>query len=149
MSKRVRIVVTVAAVVAVAAAAWALFGRADAKQSAYLTAFADRGTVVQSVATTGTLTAVTTVKVGSQVSGIIDSLAADFNSRVRKGQVIARLDPSLFQARLGQARANLTAARANTDRASAALADARGREPHAGCDECGAGPEPPRGSCHP
>ena len=111
MSKRVRIVVTVAAVVAVAAAAWALFGRADAKQSAYLTAFADRGTVVQSVATTGTLTAVTTVKVGSQVSGIIATLHSDFNQKVKHGQLLATLDPTPFEATVNETRAQLDRAK--------------------------------------
>ncbi|MDD5563619.1 MAG: efflux RND transporter periplasmic adaptor subunit [Thermoanaerobaculaceae bacterium] len=111
MSKRVRIVVTVAAVAALAAAAWAVFGRGDAKQSAFLTAFADRGTVVQSVATTGTLTAVTTVKVGSQVSGIIATLHSDFNRKVQKGQLLATLDPTPFEATVNENRAQLDRAR--------------------------------------
>lgn len=111
MRKRVRIVVTVAAVVAVAAAAWALFGRADARQSAFMTAFADRGTVVQSVATTGSLTAVTTVKVGSQVSGIIATLHSDFNRQVKQGQVLATLDPTPFEATVSETRAQLDRAR--------------------------------------
>jgi HlyD family secretion protein len=91
----------------------------------YATAVVDRGTITESVGATGALEAVTTVQVGSQVSGSIQSLSADFNSRVRKGQVVARLDPSIFDARLGQARANLVAARANTDRAGAEVEDAR------------------------
>jgi len=61
-------------VVAIAGAAWALLGKSEKKTSGFLTAFVDRGTIIQSVATTGTLTAVTTVKVGSQVSGIIATL---------------------------------------------------------------------------
>ena len=77
------------------------------------------------VGATGTLQAVTTVQVGSQVSGTIQSLDADFNSTVKKGQVIARLDPSLFEARLGQAHANLLAARANVERARSAVEDMR------------------------
>ena len=67
-----------------------------------------RGDIVDTVGSTGTLQAVTTVQVGSQVSGNISWLGADFNSIVKKGQVIARLDPSLFQAQVEQARANLT-----------------------------------------
>ena len=59
------------------------------------------------VGATGTLQAVTTVQVGTQVSGTIQELYADFNSIVHKGQVIARLDPSLFQTQIEQARANL------------------------------------------
>ena len=91
-----------------------------------------RGDVVDTVGATGTLQAVTTVQVGSQVSGNIQYLGADFNSIVKKGQVIARLDPSLFdaqlnqvQANLVQARANLTKARSELDRARVQLTDAQ------------------------
>lgn len=91
----------------------------------YVTAAADRGDVSEVVGATGTLQAVLTVQVGSQVSGTIQDMYVDFNSRVEKGQVIARLDPSLFEARLGQAKANATAARANAERARTALEDAR------------------------
>jgi HlyD family secretion protein len=89
------------------------------------TAPVDRGTIAEVVGATGILQAVTTVQVGSQVSGTIASLSADFNSRVRKGEVIARLDPSLFQARVEQAKANLVAARANLERTHATSEDAR------------------------
>src|SRR5919198_1108560 len=75
------------------------------------TATVTRGDIVDTVGATGTLQAVTTVQVGSQVSGNISWLGADFNSIVRKGQQIARLDPSLFQTQVEQARANLTRAR--------------------------------------
>jgi HlyD family secretion protein len=91
----------------------------------YVTATVDRGDIFETVGATGTLQAVTTVQVGSQVSGTILSLGADFNSVVKRGQVIARLDPSLFEARLGQARANLVAARANVERAQATVTDTR------------------------
>lgn len=91
----------------------------------YTTGAVDRGDVVEVVGATGTLEAVTTVQIGSQVSGTIQSLSADFNSTVKKGQVIARLDPSIFRARLGQAQANLLAARANVDRARATVEDTR------------------------
>jgi HlyD family secretion protein len=91
-----------------------------------------RGDIVDTVGATGTLQAVTTVQVGSQVSGNIQWLGADFNSIVKKGQVIARLDPSLFdaqhqqvQANLVQARANLTKARSELDRARVQLTDAQ------------------------
>jgi HlyD family secretion protein len=65
------------------------------------------GRIVRHVVATGTLQAVTTVQVGSQVSGTIQSLDADYNSIVHQGQVIARLDPALFDAAVGQARARL------------------------------------------
>src|SRR5207249_3860165 len=70
---------------------------------------------------TATLQAVTTVQVGSQVSGNIQWLGADFNSIVKKGQVIARLDPSLFEAQLQQANANLNQSRANLTKAQSDL----------------------------
>src|SRR5574341_223750 len=91
----------------------------------FTTGSVDRGNVVEVVGATGTLEAVVTVQLGSQVSGTIQSLHADFNSTVKKGQVVARLDPSLFEARLGQARANLLAARANVDRARSSVEDMR------------------------
>ena len=76
-----------------------------------------RGDIVDTVGATGTLQAVTTVQVGSQVSGNISWLGADFNSIVHKGQVIARVDPSLFDAQLQQAKANLMQAQANHTKA--------------------------------
>jgi HlyD family secretion protein len=91
----------------------------------YQTATADRGEIVQTVGATGALQAVVTVQVGSQVSGIIQELRADFNSVVKKGAVVARLDPSSFEARVAQARANLTAARANVERSRATIEDTR------------------------
>jgi HlyD family secretion protein len=84
-----------------------------------------RGDIVDTVGATGTLQAVTTVQVGSQVSGNIQYLGADFNSIVKKGQVIARLDPSLFDAQLQQQRANLTQARANLSKANSDLEQRR------------------------
>jgi HlyD family secretion protein len=84
-----------------------------------------RGPIVDTVGATGTLQAVTTVQVGSQVSGSIQSLGADFNSIVKKGQVIARLDPSLIEAQVQQARANLAQAQANLTKAQSDLDRAR------------------------
>jgi HlyD family secretion protein len=92
---------------------------------AVTTAPVTRGDVVETVGATGTLQAVTTVQVGSQVSGTIQSLNADFNSLVKKGQVIARLDPSLFQTQIEQARANLLRAQADLDRLKVTLVDAQ------------------------
>ena len=71
------------------------------------TAEVTRGDVVATVEATGTLEAVTTVEVGTQVSGTIKTLLADFNSQVRKGQVIAELDPSLFETQVAQERATV------------------------------------------
>src|SRR5260221_11411351 len=91
----------------------------------FSTAPVDRGEIADVVGATGVLQAVTTVQVGSQVSGTIKDLYADFNSNVKKGQVIARLDPSTFEARVAQVRANVMASRAQVDRSRAAINDAK------------------------
>jgi HlyD family secretion protein len=112
-----------AALAVVLFAAFAL-NRKPAAQ--YFTTPVGRGDIRDVVEATGTINAVTTVQVGSQVSGTISKLSADFNSHVKKGQVIAEMDPSLFQgavlqaqADLANARANLAASRANADKARA------------------------------
>ncbi len=84
-----------------------------------------RGDIIDSVGATGALQAVTTVQVGTQVSGTISDLYADFNSIVRKGQVIARLDTSLFQTQVEQGRANLARAEADVERLRVELDDTR------------------------
>lgn len=84
-------------------------GRGD-KDQQFRTEKADRGTITKTVTATGTLSAVTTVQIGSQVSGVISQLYADFNSRVEKGQLLAELDPTPFQAQVEQRRADLTRA---------------------------------------
>jgi HlyD family secretion protein len=99
--------------------------RAGAPAPVVTTAPIGRGSVVETVGATGTLQAVTTVQVGTQVSGTIQNLYADFNSLVRKGQVLARLDPSLFQTQIEQARANLIRAQAELERLRVSLDDAR------------------------
>jgi HlyD family secretion protein len=88
------------------------------------TAQVTRGDIVDTVGATGTLQAVTTVQVGSQVSGTISELHVDFNSLVKKGQVLARLDPSLFQTQIEQAKANLVRSQADLERQKVALDDA-------------------------
>jgi HlyD family secretion protein len=89
------------------------------------TAAVTRGDIADRVGATGTLQAVTTVQVGTQVSGTIQQLNADFNSLVKKGQVLARLDPSLFQTQIEQARANLLRSEADVERLRVELDDAR------------------------
>jgi HlyD family secretion protein len=84
-----------------------------------------RGDIVDAVSATGTLEAVETVEVGTQVSGVVRELNADFNSIVRKGQVIARLDPQLIQTQIEQQAANVLRAEADLERLKVALADAR------------------------
>jgi HlyD family secretion protein len=106
-------------VVVAAVAGYFLWSR-RAKADEYITARIERGNVRNTVNATGALQAVTTVQVGSQVSGIISALHVDFNSNVRKGQIVAQLDPSVLQAQVAQQRANLEQARAG-------LADAQAR----------------------
>src|SRR5688572_14726081 len=89
------------------------------------TARVTRGDLAETVGATGALQAVTTVQVGTQVSGTIQELNADFNSLVRKGQVLARLDPSLIQSQIEQARANLIRAEADLERLRVSLEDSR------------------------
>ncbi|MBV9493525.1 MAG: efflux RND transporter periplasmic adaptor subunit [Acidobacteria bacterium] len=81
------------------------------KESQYKTEKVDRGNITMTVTATGTASAVTTVQVGSQVSGVIARLYADFNSRVTKGQLLAELDPTPFQAQVEQRQADVTKAR--------------------------------------
>lgn len=112
MQRKTKIVVgTILVAAAVIAVAWTFSEKRPAEGSGYLTAPVTRGTVVQSVVTTGTLEALTTVKVGSQVSGIIAEIHADFNDRVKKGQVLAVLDPTPFLAAVNQTKAQLERAR--------------------------------------
>jgi len=96
-----------------------------AKESPYVTAQVKKGNITQVVSATGTLQAVVTVLVGSQVSGTIARLNADFNSKVRKGQIIAELDQAKFGAQVDEERANLLAAQANMAKAKVTLEDTR------------------------
>jgi HlyD family secretion protein len=102
----------------------AFYGNEESGKAAVTAEAVTRGSIVSTVAATGTLEAVTTVQVGSQVSGMIQVLSADFNSLVKKGQVLARLDQSLYLSALEQAQANLVRAEADAERARVTLADA-------------------------
>jgi HlyD family secretion protein len=97
----------------------------DSSTPQYMTARVERGNLRNTVTATGALQAVTTVQVGSQASGTISALYADFNSVVKKGQVVAQLDPSTAKAQVDQARANLQQARAGLANAQAAVVNAR------------------------
>jgi len=128
--KRIIIAVVILAAVGGGVGAW--YSQRNRPEVEITRSPISRGDIVDTVGATGTLQAVTTVQVGSQVSGNIQWLGADFNSIVKKGQVIARLDASLFdaqlqqvQANLVQARANLTKARSELDRARVQLTDAQ------------------------
>jgi HlyD family secretion protein len=94
----------------------------------YYTAKVESGEIKQVVEATGTINAVITVQVGSQVSGAISKLYVDFNSRVKKGQLIAQIDPALFDGALSQAKADLANAKANLSVAIANTAKAKANE---------------------
>ncbi|HET6648496.1 MAG TPA: efflux RND transporter periplasmic adaptor subunit [Pyrinomonadaceae bacterium] len=91
----------------------------------YMTAKLERGNLRNTVTATGTLQAVTTVQVGSQASGTLSALYVDFNSVVKKGQVIAQLDPGVAKAQVDQSRANLQQARASLQQSLAAVSGSR------------------------
>ena len=121
---RRRYVVALVAIAAVVAVGFG-FRSTQSTTGQYMTARIERGNLRNTVTATGTLQAVTTVLVGSQASGTISALNADFNSRVRKGQIIAQLDPSEAQAQVTSARANLEQARASLAQARAGVAQSR------------------------
>jgi HlyD family secretion protein len=112
MSKKTVIWILVVAAVAVGLVF--LIGSRATPEAKYRTATVDRGDITQTVTATGTVSAVTTVQVGSQVSGIIAALHADFNSKVKKGDPLAELDPTPFQAQVEQQQAAVTKAKVDT-----------------------------------
>lgn len=120
MSKRILgwIIGLVLAAALVAGVVWKL--RAPSQPEVrFETAPAERGRLSSHVTSSGTLSALVTVQVGSQVSGRVEKLHVDFNSTVKKGEVIARIDPLMFEAEVRKARANLAAASGNLARARA------------------------------
>src|SRR3989454_12498720 len=114
-----RAIIILLIIAAVGAGAGAYYMRRNAGEVQVNTAPITRGEIIDTVGSTGTVQAVTTVQVGSQVSGNISWLCADFNSIVKKGQVIARLDPLLLQSQVDQANANLVKAQADVTRSQA------------------------------
>src|SRR6266404_5940359 len=99
-----RAIIVLLIILAIGAGAGAYYYTRNGNEIQVNTSAVSRGDLIDSVGATGTLQAVTTVQVGSQVSGNISFLGADFNSIVKKGQVVAKVDPSLFQAQVEQAR---------------------------------------------
>jgi HlyD family secretion protein len=119
-----------AVILVCAAGLWFYFSTKD--HDLYQTTTVDRGTVRSTISATGNCNAVVTVQVGSQVSGNIKALYADFNTKVKKGQLVAEIDPQVFQARVDQANATLensraavVSARAGVEKANADIASAR------------------------
>lgn len=122
--KRIVLIILLVAAVGIFAA-FNLRGKAPVQ---YYTAPVETGEIKQVVEATGTINAVITVQVGSQVSGTISKLYVDFNSHVKKGQLIAQIDPPLFEGALSQAKADLENARANLAVAIANTAKAKASE---------------------
>jgi HlyD family secretion protein len=120
---RVRILLAALALIAILAGLF-VWWRAPAAVT-YLTVKADRGDIDATVTTTGNLNAVITVQVGSQVSGNILALYADFNTKVTKGQLVAQIDPAPFQAQVDQATGTLNAAKAAVVSAQASVSQAQ------------------------
>lgn len=112
----------VALLLIAAAAVW--YVRSRPVQAAWTGAPVQRANVATTVSATGRTQALMTVQVGTQVSGTVSEIYVDFNDRVKKGQIVARLDPSQLQAQLTQTRANLTAAQMSVQSATASQASA-------------------------
>jgi HlyD family secretion protein len=130
--KRHWIIAALTAAILLAVGLFGAFSTRGDNKSQFFTAKVEHGDIREVVEATGTINAVITVQVGSQVSGTIAKLNADFNSRVKKGQVVAQIDPALFQGTLLQnksdlanAQANLTAAKANLEKAQATASQAK------------------------
>jgi HlyD family secretion protein len=120
-----KLIIIVLALVGVGAGLGAYYIRKGGPEPQVTTALISRGDVIDTVGATGTLEAVTIVQVGTQVSGTVKDLYADFNSIVHKGQVIARLDPSLIDTQIEQQRANVIRSEADLERLKVALSDAQ------------------------
>ncbi len=119
--KKLLIAGTVIIVLAVAAY---IFLRSNNKEPQFRTEKVVKGEIVMAVTATGTVNPVTTILVGTQVSGTIKEIYVDYNSPVKKGQLIARIDPAPFEAQAEQAKANLLSAEANLVKATATRIDA-------------------------
>jgi HlyD family secretion protein len=107
--------IVIVAIVAAVGAGWWYHKRDHDGAPDYETAPVTRGDVIQAVTATGTLNPVTNVTVGSQISGIIQSLGADWNSRVKAGQIVAQLDPATYKANVAQSEGDLANAKATLE----------------------------------
>ena len=143
----------IAVAFAIAVGAFFLLGSRRKAEPKYRTAAVERGDVTQTVSATGTLSAVTTVKVGSVVSGNVAALHADFNKQVKKGDLLAELDPVPFQARIAQTQAALEKARVDLRNAEIGLRrqkalQAEGLAPQADLDQAQANFDSAAASVH-
>ncbi|MET0718066.1 MAG: efflux RND transporter periplasmic adaptor subunit [Pseudoxanthomonas sp.] len=120
-----RIVLAVVAAALLAAGWWYWNGRkSEAAGGAYRTTAVERGDIRVAISATGTLSAISTVTVGSQISGQVTDVLVDFNSQVRKGDVLARIDPSTYEAQIEQGTAQIASANASLAQSRAALRNA-------------------------
>jgi HlyD family secretion protein len=124
-NRALRRIGTIATVCAIAIAAlWWWQQRKPDAEGGYRTVAVERGDIRVAISATGTLSAISTVTVGSQVSGQVTEVLADFNDKVEKGQVIARIDPSTYEAQIAQGTAQVASAQASLRQAQASLRNA-------------------------
>jgi HlyD family secretion protein len=123
MKKKIIIGITIVLIL-LAAGAFLFFNNKE-NGPKFRTEKVGKGDIKATVTATGTMNAVVTVLVGTQVSGTIKTLYVDFNSPVKKGQILAQIDPATFQAQVEQASANVLLAKANVQKSEAALVDAK------------------------
>ena len=119
-----KIVIGIVIVIVLGIAAFVLFS-SKGNEFKFRTEKVEKGDIQATVTATGTVNAVTTVLVGTQVSGTIKKIYVDFNSPVKPGQLIAQIDPATFQAQVDQAKANFLSAKANLEKAEASLLDTK------------------------
>lgn len=116
-----RIIISLSTLIAVLFVSGFVFYFNKHRDSGYITVPAKVSTIVEAVEASGTVNPVNTVDIGSQVSGMIKDIYVDYNSKVTKGQLLAQIDPSLFQAQVDKARGDLEAARSNKAKVQAML----------------------------
>src|SRR5690606_1667561 len=121
--RRIVIAVAVVAALAIGWYAWS-HKAASSAEGGYRTETVQRGDIRVAISSTGTLSAISTVTVGSQISGQVTDVLVDFNSHVKKGDVLARIDPSTYEAQLEQGNAQIASARAQLRQAQATLHNA-------------------------
>ena len=117
--------ISLGVIVLAAAAVFACQTRPKPLKDPYRFSAVERGDITRSVSASGTLQALVTVDVGSQISGLVTKVLVDFNAPVRAGQVLATLDPQTFQSRVAQSRADIQAGEASVRPAQATLAHAQ------------------------
>ncbi len=115
----------VLAIVVVAGVCWRLLQHGSSAKVTYETGDVDRGAVQKSISSTGSVAALVTVEVGSQISGQVSSCTPDFNSRVKKNELLAVIDPQTYKARVASAEADLAVARATVGSQQASLRKAQ------------------------